>query len=268
MAERVSKVQKDERRQIAEECSRLIAEFQEQERLREEWMAMIAHDLRAPVTVILGYAQILEGVFATETGRERERRAIAAIRASAQRLRRMISDLLDSSRIEAQRLKLEYQVVDLPALAATVVEETAALTAGHSVRLEVVGEIPRLIADPDRLEQILINLLSNAAKYSYPETEIVLRIESQETEILVTVTNQGDGIPDDALPRLFSRFHRLHRPHAEPSEGLGLGLYITKGLVEAHGGRIWVDSTGQARQGRTTTFCFTLPVTIALAPAC
>jgi signal transduction histidine kinase len=152
-------------------------------------------------------------------------------------------------------MMLDCHQGDLVALVRAVVERTAALTQGHPVRVDVAGEIPPLELDPERIEQILDNLLSNAAKYSYPTTEIVVEIERCGAAVEVSVTNQGDGIAPEELPRLFRRFYRTVEARAGQVAGVGLGLYITKGLVEAHGGRIWAEST----PGQTTTFRFTLP---------
>jgi signal transduction histidine kinase len=176
------------------------------------------------------------------------------ILASAIQLNRMIADLLDVSRIESRRLTLDCQLVDFPAFVRTVVERSAALTAGHPVRVTIVGEIPPLELDPGRIEQVLGNLISNAAKFGYSDTEIVLAVERRDAEIEISVTNQGPGIAPEELPKLFRRYYRTAEARAAQVAGIGLGLYITKGLVEAHGGRIWAESI----PGQTTTFRFTL----------
>jgi signal transduction histidine kinase len=124
------------------------------------------------------------------------------------------------------------------------------------VRVELRGEVPPLEADPARLEQVLVNLLSNAAKYSFPETEILVEVEPREREVMVSVTNLGQGIPPEEQEAIFTRFRRARAATEAGVPGLGLGLYITKGLVEAHGGRIWVES----EVGKSTTFRFTLPL--------
>lgn len=231
-----------------------LTALKESERLREEWTSMIAHDLRQPVAVISGYADLLA------RGRERyapeTRTRIDHIRSSARQLSRMIRDLLDVSRIEARRLALECVAVDLPALVRNVVARTAELTRGHPVRVDVIGSIPTLVVDPDRVEQVLTNLLSNAAKYGYPDTEIRLTVTCHRGVVDLSVANQGPGISPEELSRLFTRFYRTPEARAEKVAGLGLGLYIAKGLVTAHGGRIWAEST----PGQTTMFHVSLPV--------
>jgi signal transduction histidine kinase len=146
--------------------------------------------------------------------------------------------------------------VDLASLVREVVDRTVQLTRGHPVRLEVCGVVPPVEADPSRLEQVLENLLSNAAKYSFSETEILVSVESGPEEVTVSVTNQGLGIPADEMEGLFTRYRRTRTAMEGKIPGIGLGLYITKGLVEAHGGRIWVES----EVGKNTTFRFTLPL--------
>src|SRR5258708_39103373 len=148
----------------------------------------------------------------------------------------MIADLLDVSRIEARRLTLDCYSVDFPALVRAVVERTTALTKGHPVRVSIVDEIPQLELDPGRIEQVLGHLLSNAAKFGYPNTAIMLAVERRDAEIEVSVSNQGPGIAPAELPKLFRRFYRTSEARAAGVAGIGLGLSITKGLVEAHGG--------------------------------
>ncbi|TAK32161.1 MAG: GAF domain-containing protein [Chloroflexota bacterium] len=246
----------EDRQQLAAALQR----EQELERQREEFVSVVAHDLRGPITVISGFAELLLRQSPEQHGGPREEKALANIAASAERLKRMVSDLLDASRLEARRLELKRQKVDLARLMQDVVERVAELTKGHEVEVVCCEGLPPVDADPERVEQILSNLLSNAAKYSYPETPILVRVTPEPPEhpreALVAVTNEGVGVPPEEIPRLFSRFHRAPSAGASGKPGLGLGLYITKGLVEAHGGRVWVES----EPGKTTTFCFTLPV--------
>lgn len=233
-----------------------ITRIRELERLREEWTSLVAHDLRQPVTVIAGYADQLRRLFDRHASPADLDRSLAHIRAAVANLNRMIADLLDASRIEARRLTLEVQTVDLPTLVQAVIDRTAPVARGRSVRLVVRGPIPSLEIDPGRIEQVLDNLISNADKYGYPRSEILIEIEQRDRDVQVSVTNRGDGIPPEELPHVFTRFYRTREAQAGPVKGLGLGLYVSKGLVEAHGGRIWAEST----PGRTTTFHFSLPV--------
>jgi signal transduction histidine kinase len=167
----------------------------------------------------------------------------------------MINDLLDVSRLEAHHLKLNRREVVLQPLVREIAGQLANVLEGRPLRV-IEPKAPLLLRlDPDRLMQILGNLLSNAVKYGAAGTPIVLRIDEQPTSLRFAVTNFGHGIPPEQLPRLFSRFERSWAATESGVSGIGLGLYITKGLIEAHGGRIWVEST----PGATTTFSFELP---------
>ncbi len=234
-----------------------ISALKELERLREEWTSIIAHDLRQPVTVITGYAGLMERALWRHGCPPEEGKSLEHIRSAARSLNRMIGDLLDMSRLETRRLTLTPQMVVLPDLVREVVERTKDVMRGHPVRVAVRGEIPPVWVDPGRIEQVLGNLLSNAARYSYPGTPVLLEVDRQDEQVRVSVTNEGPGIPPDQLPRLFTRFHRVSLAAREEPRGLGLGLYISRGLIEAHGGRIWAESI----PGKTATFRFTLPVT-------
>ncbi len=241
---------------LAMSIYRDITPIRELERAREEFISVVAHDLRSPLTVITGFAGLLQRLQPGQHGQPQEQKAVASILTSARRLEKMVADLLDASRIEARRLVLAKEAVDLARLLQEVVERSVETTRGHSVRVEIRGELPTIEADPARLEQALVNLLSNAAKYSFPETEILVEVELQEREVLVSITNQGPGVAPEDLEAIFTRFRRTRAAAAGKVPGLGLGLYITKGLVEAHGGRIWVES----EMGKTTTFRFALPL--------
>ncbi|WP_437968118.1 PAS domain-containing protein [Sorangium sp. So ce260] len=229
-----------------------ITRLKELERLKEEWTSVVAHDLKQPVTTIIGYA----------TQIERKPQVAAAVKtraghilASAKRLGRMVSDLTDISQIESRRLAIDRAPIDLSALLQAVVERMGSETDGHAVEVEIRGEIPVVHADAGRVEQVLSNLISNAVKYGDPETPIHASLERRGDEVEISIRNNGRGIPAEELPFLFERFFR-GRAREERAVGLGLGLYIAKGLVEAHRGRIWVESPN----GGATTFHFTLPV--------
>lgn len=233
-----------------------ISALKEMERLREEWTSVVAHDLRQPLGVI-SYATHLAQKARGEQTAAKQALELERIRGATRQLERMVEDLLDVSRIEARRLQLQRTQVDLTALARESVERLTWLTEGYEVRVESRGSREPVWADPGRIEQVLGNLLSNAAKYGERGTEIRIEVEGRETEVEVTVTNQGRGIPEAELKRLFHRFSRSADTRKSDIPGLGLGLYICKGLIEVHGGRIWAEST----PGRLTRFHFTLPRT-------
>lgn len=239
-----------------------ISAFKEMERQRQEWIGVIAHDLRQPIQVIATASQLL-GRAAGERPVADCRKQLDRITSSIERLRRMIDDLLDASRIEARQLTLDRSPVNLRAQLGEILEKSAEATAGHAVRLEVQGDVPAVLADPGRLEQIFTNLLSNAAKYGRPEGDIAVMVSAERAGARIAVTNWGSGIPEASLPYLFKRFSRAPDVDQRSVRGVGLGLYITKGLVEAHGGTISVESS----PGGATTFRFSLPFAPDIARA-
>jgi signal transduction histidine kinase len=178
-----------------------------------------------------------------------------AIITGAQRMNALIQDLVDSARMESGQLQLNRRPVDLPTFARELKERQA--TSMDMARVQVVGHegLLPVSADPDRLERILANLISNAIKYSDPGTFVTVSFRQEDGEAITAVTDRGRGINPEELPRLFQRYVRTEAAR-EQREGLGLGLYITRRLVEAHGGRIWAES----EVGKGSTFSFTLPL--------
>lgn len=231
-----------------------VTEQRKLRRLREEWTSIIAHDLRQPLNVI--------AVHNAQLGRRAEndqiRKATDTIAASARRLDRMIRDLLDLSRLEASQLSIQRRPIDIEALVRAAAQRAATVAQGRRLLVSVHGALPAISADPDRVDQILDNLLSNAMRYSDPDTEVTVDVESARDpdRVVIAVTNRGPGIAPEVLPQLFQRFRR-DLSNVSRRESIGLGLYITRGLVEAHGGQIQATST----PGEATTFRFTLPAT-------
>ncbi|WP_257459186.1 sensor histidine kinase [Archangium lipolyticum] len=230
-----------------------ISLLKELERQREEWTSLVAHDLRQPVSVI---ALALDALRHDTPGgpSEEQQEPLQWIDTSVGRLRRMIEDLLDASRIEARQLRLERQPVVLTELVHESVRRMQGQAEGRPLRVTATEET-RTLADPLRIDQVLTNLLSNAVKYGALHTPIDVELHRQEDELRVSVSNEGPGIAPEDLPHLFQRFHRTKEGRKQAA-GIGLGLYICKGLVEAHGGRLWAES----EPGLRTTFSFSLPV--------
>ncbi|MBI2865262.1 MAG: GAF domain-containing protein [Chloroflexi bacterium] len=231
------------------------------ERLREEFVSIVAHDLRTPINVITGFGELLSRDLEKKGMSAGERRAVAAIQNSARRLNHMVQDLLDASRLEARRLTLEKRPVDIPVLVQEVVERLSPMLSPHPLLISVQGTPPMVEADPGRIEQVLTNLLTNAAKYSPPETDIQVAVVAEPQEVMVSVTDHGLGIAPDDIPKLFSRFFRTKEARASAHGGLGIGLYISKSLVEVHGGRMWIES----EVGKGSTFYFALPAAPSVA---
>gem|GEM_PF-1300633 len=221
--------------------------IKELEKLRQEWTSVVAHDLRQPATVIHTYASLLARSDLDEKSRER----VQHILTSTRHLERMIQDLLDASLLEARHLKLEYRPTSLEVLCATLSEKLAGEIQNRPVRLLVEGEPYPVEVDPSRIEQLAINLLSNAIKYGYRDSPIEIRLVYTEDWVEMSITNHGEGIPPQQIPTLFDRFSGGTRARGS----VGLGLYIARGIAEAHGGRIWARSV----PGKTTTFYVRLP---------
>jgi PAS domain S-box-containing protein len=229
-----------------------IRAAKELEHLRAEWGSVVAHDLRQPLQSIALSAQILAATM-RDPGLHKY---VERIRSSAERLDRMVADLMDFSRLDARRLELVRKPVDLEAVVRGSVERIAPQAPDRPFDVEVQANTPQADADPDRIAQVMENLLTNAIKYGSAETPIVVGIGCENHDIAVAVTNQGKALAPEELPRLFERFHRTAGARQGAAKGAGLGLYITRALVEAHGGRITAESSPTGR----TTFRFTLPV--------
>jgi signal transduction histidine kinase len=166
----------------------------------------------------------------------------------------MIQDLVDSARLEEGQLRMDLIPLDVASFTAEVKSRLAGVVETDRIEIAIDEPASPVLADPNRLERILINLLSNALKYSPPESPVRVRAARAGDEMVVSVVDEGVGIPAEEQVRIFDRFYRV--AGSRRSEGLGLGLHITRLLVQAHGGRIWVES----RVGEGSTFSFTLPV--------
>lgn len=228
------------------------------ERLRSEWSSIVAHDLRQPLHSITLQASIIERAISRAPGSPLPVALEAAklIARSAARLNRMIDDLLDLSRLEARRLTLSRCSTDLPALVRLVVGSLGSSADAHPVHVRVDGSIPLVNVDPDRMAQVMENLVSNAMKYGAPKRPIDVTIGATAEQVRVAVTNEGAGIAPQDLPHLFDRFVRTEDTRRGKMKGIGLGLYIARELVTAHGGEISAESV----PGERTTFRFTVPI--------
>jgi signal transduction histidine kinase len=241
------------RAELAVENARLYRDAQRAVREREDLLAIVSHDLRNPLNAIgLGLSTL---AFPEKEDRRRSRKYLAVIERSARRMSRLIGDLLDAATIEAGHLSIERTRVAVEELVSEAFENCQPLATGKSVQLkkELSRPLPALNADPGRLQQVLINLVDNAIKFT-PEGGIVtIRAKSTEKTLTFSVTDTGTGIEETLIPRLFERFSQGERT---ARLGTGLGLFIVKGIVEAHRGRVWVKS----KIGEGSTFSFALPI--------
>ncbi|PWH14065.1 MAG: hypothetical protein DDG59_13430 [Anaerolineae bacterium] len=233
----------------------------EVDRLKSEFVATVSHELRTPMTSIKGYVEILL-MGAAGALSDQQTRFLEIIRSNTERLAALVNDLLDISRIEAGKAGLILQplnVVDLAKQSIGVIQERAAReNKPMQFELQTQGQIPFVQGDPERVRQILDNLLENAYLYSDAGRTVQVHIHPQDAVVQVDVIDQGVGIPPALQERVFERFYRGEHPHVLATYGTGLGLSIVKRLVEMHGGKIWVQSSGIEGQG--STFSFTLPM--------
>ena len=224
------------------------------EQFRTELISLASHELRAPLTSISGYAHTLVREFG-HLGEETQKEFLEGIASESERLGHLISDLLDMSQIEEGRLRIERRAVVAGQLCEQVVRSASHPGLKHTLRVEIAPDVPEVLADPSRLHQALANLVSNAIKFSPEGREIIIGARRSNDSVQFYVTDHGIGIPRDEQVLLFSRFHRAANAHTPDTPGAGLGLYITKGIVEAHGGKM----SFQSELGRGSTFSFSLP---------
>jgi signal transduction histidine kinase len=227
-----------------------LHDLQEQ---REDFIRMVSHDLRNPLTVVLGQASLLQDSL---TRRKLYHDAAGAeiVAKCARRMNSMIQDLVESVRLESGQLEPRPIPVDLHELALDLAGRVGTAEDQARLKVEREGDVPPVFVDPQCLERAMTNLLTNALKYSPPDAPVLVRIERQSGRGVVSVTDRGVGIPPDELPSVFERFYRAST--RAKADGLGLGLYITRLLVEASGGKVGVASV----VGEGTTFTISLPL--------
>ncbi len=228
----------------------------ELDRLKSDFLSTVSHELRTPLTSIRSFSEIL--LRYDVDGVEKRRKFVGIIHDEAERLTRMINDLLDLSKIEAGRLELFPEPLELEPVFARSVGTTHPLFAekGINVVSSVEAALPTLFADADRLHQVLTNLLGNSVKFSPEGGTIRLSGVKKENFALISVADEGPGIPPDRLEQIFERFHQVRDPQKSHPLGTGLGLTISREIVEKMGGTIWVES----ELGDGAVFCFTVPL--------
>jgi PAS domain S-box-containing protein len=237
---------------VVVEHARLFHEAQQATRARDDVLAVVAHDLRNPLnTVTMAISLMLE---TTPIERVQERRQAEIVRRAADRMNRMIQDLLDVKRMESGRLTIDPRAEDPALLINDTVDMLRPLAIGSTIRMEtnIEQNLPLVIADAARIQQVLSNLVGNAVKFTPRAGRISVCAEAMDGEVRFSVIDTGPGIPAEQLPHIFGRFWQAK---SSDRRGIGLGLAIAKGIVEAHNGRIWVES----HVGLGSTFYFTLP---------
>jgi signal transduction histidine kinase len=230
-----------------------ITHFREAEELKSVFISVISHELKTPVALIKGYVGTLRRDDAN-WDREIIQDSLEVIEEEADRLTDLIENLLDASRLQAGGIKLNRTDIAFGSFADRLAEKFRTQTDKHPIVVDFPPDFPVVVADEVRLEQVLSNLLSNAIKYSPSGGEIRISGNVRPEQVIICVKDQGPGIAPGDIPHIFDRFYRADSA-SRTTKGAGLGLYLTRAVVEAHGGRIWVDpqTVGGAR------ICFSLP---------
>jgi PAS domain S-box-containing protein len=231
-----------------------ITALHELQKERDLFLHTISHDLRIPLTVIQGYAQVLLGLSGREDSGEQIQPVCTEILKGTRKMSRMIEDLVKTARLEGGKIVPEKTAVEMGSFLRQLARGHAGVIDRDRLQTDVPEGLPPVPADPHLLERIMVNLVTNAQKYSPPESPVRLRVREGDGEIVISVSDSGQGIEPKDQPHIFERFYRPEGSRHRDS--VGLGLYITRKLVECHGGRIWVES----EPGKGSIFFFTLPV--------
>ena len=260
----------DAERHIAEQSAQRTSFQRQILQDREDFLGLVAHELKTPVAVIKAYAELLEAQMAEQApagvARQTMREVVAHIREQADVMSELIEKVLDVQRVQLGKLPLEISHLDLVELARGTAEEVAQLAHRHSIRVEAVDPPPPVRVDRRRIRQVLVNLLENAVKYS-DDGEIQLKIARDEHDgqavAVLSVRDEGIGLEAGDLDRIFERFVQATSGPVRGHAGLGLGLYVARQIARAHRGDVWAESPGK---GRGSTFYLRLPLDGAPAP--
>jgi signal transduction histidine kinase/CheY-like chemotaxis protein len=242
---------------VAIDNARLYHEAQKAVRVRDQFLSIASHELKTPLTALLGNAQMLQRRAVREgTFNERDQRALHVIADQATRLNKMVPALLDISRIEMGQMSIARASMDLSVLTRRVVSEVQPTLERHTISYSDYDSPLIVNGDDLRLEQVLHNLISNAIKYSPAGGTVTVQLEQRGPNACVHVHDHGIGIPAESVPRLFTRFYRADNVDPESISGMGIGLFVVKEIVSLHGGTVEVAS----QEGQGSTFSFTLPL--------
>jgi signal transduction histidine kinase len=250
---------RDELGQLSQTFNEMTMRLRAARQMQVDFVANVSHELRTPLTSIKGLIETLRAGAVDDYAVRDD--FLATVEQETDRLIRLVSDLLLLSRVDSAALTLKREAIELAPLLQAVIDRLTpqAEAKGLSLRLEIEAAAPPAWADRDRLEQVLVNLLDNALKYSPPGGRVTVRVrQTEEQTVMVQVQDEGIGIPAEALARIGERFYRADKARARVGGGggSGLGLAIARSLVEAHDGRLWLDS----KEGQGTVVRFTVPI--------
>ena len=232
-----------------------VTALRELEQAKSDFVSTVSHELRTPLTSIKAYTATLRRDDVEFDDHTRED-FLGVVEEETDRLTRLISDLLDVSRIESGKLELKRRDFDIAKLVRIVTDKMRSQSLKHAINLDAPSSISQVNADPDKIEQVITNLVDNALKYSPSGGVVTVTLKSHPRKVEFSVNDQGVGIPEDHLPYIFEKFHRVDNQATREIGGTGLGLYVSKSIIEAHGGTIWAES----RPDEGSTFHFTLPL--------
>ena len=252
LSARASETGPRELRELGVTFNEMAASIERLFEARRELVAWASHDLRTPLASLRAMVEALEDGLATPE------EYLPAVRAQTEILTRLVDDLFELALIDAGALQLKLQDAPLGRLVSSCVEALAADARARDIRVaaQIDGTDPLVTVAPDKVQRVLLNLLSNAVRHSRPRGAVAVVVERDTDHAVVAVEDEGDGLDGDAPQRMFERFWRADESRTRPSGGSGLGLAIAQGLVEAHGGRIWAEN----RAGGGTRVAFTLPL--------
>jgi two-component system OmpR family sensor kinase len=240
-------------------ATRELERLRKLDQLKSEFVANVSHDLKTPLTSIKAYTEALQDMLKDMTQRE----FLGVIQEESDRLLSMITDLLSISRIQAGKLKINLELVDPRLIVQEIVGVSKIQSDKHDIKIFFADDLPaQMLIDKERMKEAIINLLSNAIKYSPDGGEVFVKMDIFESNLRISVKDHGIGIPQESLPYIFDQFYRVDGSMTTPIQGSGLGLTIVKGIIEAHGGKITVES----KVGEGSTFTVFLPIRREIPP--
>lgn len=242
-------------RKKAHEQERAVEALREMNRMKSDLLSNVSHELRTPLATIKGYSTMILD-YDRRLKRDEKRQYLESIDRATDRLIELVDNLLDMSRLDAGLMVLERSPTSVSTLIKETVEDACLRAPEHQIVFVQSERLPRLGIDARHIRQVLDNLIDNAIRYSREGTKVMVSARRVRDELLMSVADQGMGIPAEELPKVFDRMYRVRHGNARDAGGAGLGLAICKGLVEKHGGRIWAES----EEGKGSTFLFTLPL--------